>query len=163
MNGNSETVRSAQGNEQEREEELSLLQTITMEVAAASDLASALEVVVHRVCEKTRWALGQAWVPNPEGTALICGPAWLSGTDLTQFRVASEGTQFKQGVGLPGRVWESKQPAWIDDVRQDANFPRMPAARAVGLQTAVGIPILSNNEVLAVIEFFMRESRHESE
>ena len=68
MNGNSETVRSAQGNEQEREEELSLLQTITMEVAAASDLASALEVVVHRVCEKTRWALGQAWVPNPEGT-----------------------------------------------------------------------------------------------
>ncbi|HZJ38605.1 MAG TPA: GAF domain-containing protein [Chthoniobacterales bacterium] len=163
MNGNSETVRSAQGNEQEREEELSLLQTITMEVAAASDLASALEVVVHRVCEKTRWALGQAWVPNPEGTALICGPAWLSGTDLTQFRVASEGTQFKQGVGLPGRVWESKQPAWIDDVRQDANFPRMPAARAVGLQTAVGIPILSNNEVLAVIEFFMRESRQESE
>ena len=41
-----------------REEQLSLLQTITMEVAAASDLSSALEVVLRRTCEKTGWALG---------------------------------------------------------------------------------------------------------
>ena len=38
-----------------REEQLSLLQTITMEVAAASDLSSALDVVLRRVCEKTGW------------------------------------------------------------------------------------------------------------
>ena len=41
------------------EEQLSLLQTITIEVAAevaaASDLASALEVVLRDVCEKTGW------------------------------------------------------------------------------------------------------------
>jgi hypothetical protein len=34
-------------------EQLSLLQTITMEVAAANDFSSALEVVLRRVCEKT--------------------------------------------------------------------------------------------------------------
>src|SRR4029079_12303987 len=45
----------------------------------------------------------------------------------------------------------------------DPNFPRMPAAKAVGLQTAIGIPILSGGHVIAVIEFFMRESRQESE
>lgn len=163
MNRDSEINQIAQASEQEREEELSLLQTITMEVAAACDLSSALEVVLRRVCEKTRWAFGQAWVPNQEGTALDCGPAWLSGPDLAQFRVISQETHLTLGLGLPGRVWESKKPTWVEDVRADPNFPRMPAAKAVGLQTAVAIPILSADKVIAVIEFFMRESRQESE
>lgn len=163
MSTDSASVRSAPSSEQEREEELNLLQTITMEVAMATDLSSALEVVIRRVCEKTRWALGQAWLPNLQETVLECGPAWLSGPDLTQFRATSKTAQFKPGIGLPGRVWESKQPAWIEDVRHDRNFPRLPAAAATGLQTAVGIPIISGEKVIAVIEFFMRESRVESE
>src|SRR4029077_6752370 len=148
-----------------REEQLSLLLTITMEVAAASDLASALDVVLRRVCEKTGWVLGQAWVPNQDGTVLDCGPVCFCCGEggLTKFRVASEGSHFRPGVGLPGRVWELKRPAWIEDVKQDPNFPRTKAAAKVGLKAAVGIPILSGDEVLAVIEFFVRESRAEDE
>ena len=97
-------------------------------------------------------------------SALVCDSDWFCGEgDLQAFRVASEAIQFKPGVGLPGRVWESKQPAWIEDVRQDPNFPRSTAARTIGLKTAVGIPILSGDKVIAVIEFFMRESRSENE
>ena len=48
----------------EGEEQLSLLQTITIEAGAARDLASALKVVLRDVCEKTGWVLGHAWVPN---------------------------------------------------------------------------------------------------
>jgi PAS domain S-box-containing protein len=36
-------------------------------------------------------------------------------------------------------------------------------AKTIGLKTAVGIPILSEDKVIAVIEFFMRESRSKSE
>src|SRR6266566_3870793 len=79
-----------------REEQLDLLQTITMDVAAAGDLSSALEVVLRRVCEKTGWVLGQAWVPNQDGTVLDCGPAWFCAAeaDLKEFRAASEGSHF---------------------------------------------------------------------
>jgi PAS domain S-box-containing protein len=148
-----------------REEQLSLLLTITMEVAAASDLASALDVVLRRVCEKTGWVLGQAWVPNQDGTVLECGPVCFCCGEggLTKFRVASEGSHFRPGVGLPGRVWELKRPAWIEDVTQDPNFPRTKAAAKVGLKAAVGIPILSGDEVIAVIEFFVQESRAKNE
>src|SRR5437016_6046396 len=146
------------------EEQLSLLQTITIEVAGVSDLPSVLEVVLRDVCEKTGWVLGNAWVSNPKGTALDLVSAWYCGDgELKPFRAASQASQFKPGVGLPGRVWESKQPAWIEDVTNDPNFPRSAAARTASLKTGVGIPILSRGKVIAVLEFFMRESRIQNE
>src|SRR5262245_42167810 len=146
------------------EERLSLLQTISMEVSAAIDLNNALEVVLRRVCEKTGWAIGQSWLPGHDGTVLVCSPAWFSSVGgLEKFRHTSEGVNFHPGIGLPGRVWVSKQPEWIVDVTLDANFPRADAAREVGLKAALGIPILSGDEVLAVIEFFLREPQREDE
>src|SRR6266699_2173971 len=155
---------AAEQNHEQSKEQLSLLLTITMEVAAANDFSSALEVVLRRVCEKTGWVLGQAWVPSRDGTVLDCGSVWFCGNgELKHFRAVSEATHFKPGLGLHGRVWQSKEPAWIEDVRNDPNFPRTATAKTIGLKTAVGIPILSDDKVIAVIEFFMRESRSKSE
>ena len=116
-----------------------MLQTITMEVAAASDLASALEVVLREVCEKTGWVLGQAWVPNPDATVLDLVAGWYCGDgELKPFKAASEESHFKPGVGLPGRVWKSKQPAWVEDVTNDPNFPRSAAARSARFENGRG-------------------------
>ena len=146
------------------QDQVSLLQTITMEVAAAKDLSSALEVLIRRVCEKTGWEIGQAWIPRYDGTVLDCSPAWFcAAPGLEKFRQYSEAITFLPGVGLPGRVWSSKQPAWIQDATLDTNLHRVNFAGEVGLKAALGIPILSGDEVLAVIEFFMREPRREDE
>ena len=151
---------SAEQKRHESEEQLSLLQTITTELTTAEDLSSALEVVLRDVCEKTGWVLGHAWVPNPPGTALDLVSTWYCGDgELKPFRTVSEAFHFEPGVGLPGRVWESKRPAWVENVTDDPNFPRSAAARTAGLKTGVGIPILSGKKVIAVLEFFMRESR----
>jgi len=155
---------STKDDHEQSEEQLSLLQTISMEVAGASDLASALEVVLREVCEKTGWVIGHAWVPNSDATALDLVVGWYCGDgELKPFKAASEASHFKQGVGLPGRVWESKQPAWIEDVINDPNFPRSAAARSAGLKTGVAIPILSRRKVIAVLECFMREERSQNE
>ncbi len=148
----------------EREEQLDFLQTITMEVAAASEFAVALEIVLREVCEKTGWVLGHAWVRNPDLGVLDLVAAWYCGdAELKPFKAASEASHFEPGVGLPGRVWESKQPAWVEDVTSDPNFPRSAAARTAHLKTGVGIPILSRGKLIAVLEFFMRESRSQNE
>ncbi len=146
------------------EEQVTLLQTITTEVAAASDILSALEVVLRRVCERTGWAIGQAWIPAADGATIECSPAWFSDVSgLEEFRSVSEATKLLPGVGLPGRVWASGQPHWIQDVTLDTNFPRGPVAQKEGLKAAVGIPILSGEDVTAVIEFYVREPRREDE
>jgi PAS domain S-box-containing protein len=148
----------------ESEEQLRLLQTITSELATATDLSAALKIVVRHVCEKTGWELGVAWLPNKDRTALECDSVWPeSAPDLKEFQSATEQMQFKRGVGLPGRVWKSKTPAWVEDITNDPNFPRAPAAKAAGLKTGVGIPILSGDKAIAILEFFMRESRAENE
>jgi PAS domain S-box-containing protein len=146
------------------EEELSLLNTIIVEVAAAQDLTDSLAVVLCRVCEKTGWAIGQAWIPRDDGDCLECSPAWFAGVGgLEHFRGVSEKSRFCPGVGLPGRVWASGQPGWIRDVTLDANFPRAQAARDVGLKGALGIPIVAGGKVVAVVEFFLQEPRDEDE
>ena len=158
-----EVLRSALERRQAHEQ-LSLLQSITMEAAATDTLASALAVVMRRACEKTGWVIGQAWIPRHDGTVLACSPAWFAmATGLEQFRKYSEATTFLPGVGLPGRVWASQQPAWIQDVTVAPNFPRGQVTGALGLKAALGIPIRSGEGVLAVMEFFMRESRREDE
>jgi PAS domain S-box-containing protein len=146
------------------EDQLRLLQAITMEVAVAPDLSTALEVVLRLVCETTGWVLGQAWVPSEDETVLECNPAWFGADEgLKAFRVGSENTRLMKGIGLPGRVWSSKQPVWIRDVTVDSNFPRAVLAREYGLKAALAIPILSDEKVIAVIEFFLTEPHDEDE
>jgi PAS domain S-box-containing protein len=63
------------------------------------------------------------------------------------------------GEGLPGRVWASGKPAWIVDVRADANFPRAPSAARAGLRTAFCFPIRGATGMLGAIEFLAGERR----
>ncbi len=146
------------------EAELQLLQTVTRAAAEAGDVPAALAVTLEKLCETAGWALAQAWVPRADGAAIECSPAWYSrGGNRAGFRTASLGFAFAPGEGLPGRVWVSKQPAWVPDVTKDGNFPRAPFAREAGLEAALGVPVTAGEEVLAVLEFFLDGPRETDE
>jgi hypothetical protein len=66
---------------------------------------------------------------------------------------------FPSGIGLPGRVWESRKPSWIHDILLDTNFPRLSVASSSGLHGAFAFPILLAEEVTGVMEFFSRDVR----
>jgi diguanylate cyclase (GGDEF)-like protein/PAS domain S-box-containing protein len=120
-------------------------------------------VVLRKVCESTGWLLGQAWMPGEPG-CLECVPAWHGeAKDLKRFRQKSLDMTFAPGAGLPGRVWASKKPVWVRDVTRDDNFLRADVAMEAGLKAGLGIPVIAGNEVIAVLEFFVREPRQEDE
>ncbi len=148
---------------QRAENEVRLLQTMTVAVSEAPDLLAALEVVLRKVCESTGWLVGQAWMLGETGR-LECVPAWHSDTrGLESFRKASLEMTFAPGSGLPGQVWAAKKPVWMPDVTQEGNFPRAMAARPAGLKAGLGIPVMAGSEVIAVLEFFVRAPRQEDE
>ncbi len=142
-------------------EELGLLQSLTQVISEAPDFHSALCVALRLVCKVTNWDYGEAWLPRADNTALECSPAWYGKTAaLEQFRQASEKLTFPPNTGLPGRVWTSRRPEWIEDVsaQPDPSFVR-PQAQAAGLKAGYGVPILIGDNVLAVLSFFITEAR----
>ncbi|HEY9749271.1 MAG TPA: adenylate/guanylate cyclase domain-containing protein [Allocoleopsis sp.] len=141
-----------------------LLQDVTQAISEAEDFATALKVALTKVCEATDWDYGEAWIFSSERGALELSPAWFSNsTTMRDFRRLSEAFTFPLGAGLPGRVWLSKQPEWIQDVSQEAyqHFLRVHIALEVGLKAGFGVPISAEGEVLAILVFFMFEAREE--
>lgn len=144
------------------EEETRLLQTIARGINEASDFSHVLDFILREVCDTTGWVMGEAWLPNKEGTELQCHPVWhhrIHG--LEEFRRSSEGLSFHCGEGLPGRVWETKQSLWIEDIGTDKFFIRSNNAIDAGLKAAVGIPVLSKGDVVLILDFYLTETRSE--
>jgi len=116
------------------------------------------------MCEALDWEHGALWSVDAGADLLRCVHSWhLPAVSLPEFDHASRQTAFARGVGLPGRVWASGEPAWIPDVVADTNFPRAAIARKEGLHGAFALPILTNGRVVGVMEFFSREIREPDE
>lgn len=146
------------------EEEAHLLQTIIMSITEAKDFQSALGIVLRKVCETTGWTYGEAWIPSPHGNYLEFGMAWYGIRNCAkEFRKKSKTFVFPPGIGLPGRVWVSKKPEWRKDATVNGDFPRALIAKETGFKSAMGIPVIANDKVIAVLGFFVREKRNEDE
>lgn len=146
------------------EEAARLLQTVMQAIVASENFRSALDAALSTVCATTGWIYGEAWIPALDGTRLECASAWHNGAPgLDEFRQARQNFTFNPGVGLPGRVWLSKQPVWVRDITLNSKFSRAPLALQAGLKAATAIPVLAGADVVVVIEFFVREPRGEDE
>ncbi|MEG3894255.1 MULTISPECIES: adenylate/guanylate cyclase domain-containing protein [unclassified Microcoleus] len=141
---------------QRAEESIRFLLETTRAIGEAVDFHSALEVILHQVGETIGWDVGEAWIPDAEGTVLQSARGWYaSNARMDAFRRQSEQLTFAMNIGLPGRVWASKQPEWVEDIaRGYPHFLRSQIALELGFKAGFGIPILVGDEVLAVLVFF---------
>jgi PAS domain S-box-containing protein len=133
---------------------------ITQLLAEAATLEEATPKLLQALCEGLAWDLGVLWRTDRQAGVLRCVAFWRSAAvEAPHFEAASRALAFQPGLGLPGRVWQSREPAYLADPAGEGNFPRAPMAVAEGLQAACAFPILLGGEVLGVIEFFSREMR----
>lgn len=141
---------------QRAEESIRFLLETTRAIGEAVDFHSALEVILHQVGQTIRWDVGEAWIPDAEGTVLQSAPGWYaSNARMDSFRSQSEQLTFAMNIGLPGRVWASKQPEWVEDISQGyPHFLQSQIALELGFKAGFGVPILVGDEVLAVLVFF---------
>ena len=134
---------------------------ITRVLAEAATLATATPRILQAICESLGWEHGAFWRVDRQDNVLRCDEIWHEpGVRFREFEAISRALPMPKGMGLPGRVWASGEPAWLEDVPKDGNFPRSVIAAREGLHAATGLPVLLRGEILGVMEFFSRETRH---
>ena len=144
----------------------SLLQTLIQEVDKAQGIEPALDVLLRIICHRYYWPYGEVWQINPETdrlekqatfseantTVTVSGKAAYLG----RFAQISNSISFSIGNGMPGRIWASQQWEWqtnVSNVSADI-FVRHQVARAFGIKTAFGIPLIDNGRTVAVLMLF---------
>ncbi|WP_437753625.1 STAS domain-containing protein [Sorangium sp. So ce1389] len=134
-----------------------LLRVVTVDVHEAASVEEALHRTIAHICNHLSWPVGHAYVPAADDPSLLLPTAlWYINDEVkfATFRAVTESMQFTSGVGLPGRVLASKQPAWVRNVTEDANFPRARLAKNLGVKAGFAFPVVVGADVVAVLEFF---------
>lgn len=133
---------------------------VSTALAGRQPLVSACRRIIGMTCETLGWDFAAVWVPN-DWQRLVCSDVWAnSRVSGCEFDNLSRTTTFAPGQGLPGRVWDTQRPLWLNDLGSDA-FPRFKLARAVGLTCGFAVPLQREGQVFAVLEFFSTAARPE--
>jgi PAS domain S-box-containing protein len=132
---------------------------VTRILAEAPTLEAAVPPILQALCEGFDWDVGAFWRVDPDDGVLRCVDVWRRSSVGIEFEATTRERTFASGLGLPGRVWATGEPAWILDVVKDDNCPRAPVAAREGLHAGFGFPIRLGPEVHGVLELFSHELR----
>ncbi|PYP86760.1 MAG: hypothetical protein DMG65_18310 [Candidatus Angelobacter sp. Gp1-AA117] len=132
--------------------------TVTRLLAESDSLAEIAGPVLEAICDNSEYDMGALWMPD--GEKLRCVHLWCRATrQFPELERASASVQFARGEGLPGHIWATNKPVWIEDVAHADNFPRLLLAVQDGVRSAFGFPISTKTGPCGVIEFFSYRSR----
>lgn len=133
----------------------SVRQAVTNALAEAPTIEEAITAVLHAVCDGLHWDIGFFWIRDRPHNHLQCQQSWhRTGLPLVEFESYSRERTFGFNQGLPGRAWAAGGPTWVNEVTQEADFPRARWAAREGLHSAFAVPIVVSHQCLGVFEFF---------
>ena len=147
-----------------RQEEaaLKLLQSVTVSISGARDLTNALERALESLCTATGWGYGEVWMIDERGDHIERMVHYSApGVDVQPLIGAGATTRFTKGDGLPGRAWANRSVDWLPDLAKVSRdkSPRLHMAAECGFRSAVAVPVLADDQVVAVLVFFIERPR----
>ncbi|HYL91314.1 MAG TPA: EAL domain-containing protein [Burkholderiales bacterium] len=144
--------------ESKRAEQRLRLEHAVNRVLAEADSASAvLQGVLRAICEAESWECGRYFMIDPSGAKVRLEEAWSDGTpEADRFIAASRALEFVPGAGLVGTVWQSGEPLWVADAKEDSRA-RLPAP--VRSRAAFICPVQSEGRTVGVLALTSRAVR----
>lgn len=137
---------------------LELQYAIAWILAESATLYEATAKILKIICNQLQWDCGAIWAVDKKLDILRCTRIWQNPEIKNDiFQKESLSLIIKPNEGLLGQVWMNRQVIWKSEVLKEKIFSRKESMREIGLKSAVLFPIIYENEVLGVIEFFSKK------
>jgi PAS domain S-box-containing protein len=154
------TIRFRQCLEQEKNQRRQSDQCLAMQyflgegLARADSIPTGINFALQLISQHFGWSFAAYWEADAAFERLHCAETWTEReAGLEHFEALVRSTVYTPEKGLPGKVWVSVEPATVEDVRLDADFPHTATANQVALQGAIAFPLVVANRCIGVLEF----------
>ncbi|MFT5098823.1 MAG: PAS domain-containing protein [Flavobacterium sp.] len=121
-----------------------------------------LQAFVDAKCQREGWFYAHVYIPVEEDPSQLKATCIFSSSHPEKTAQLCETLRvmsFSLGDRLPGRVYQSHESEWVDQVHVDKNNPRAEMYKAFGIVSAFALPIMVSSKVVAVCESFSITAR----
>lgn len=141
------------------QEYLELQRMVAVSANEAGSVEEALKIAVDLFCIYARAPLGHAFlVAQPSKDRLLPSSVWYVGDwgRYHDLQAVSDKLELRVDQGLPGHAWKQRKVFYSDEIQSDRSYPRQAVFAKLGLTGGLAFPIVVQDEVVAVLEFFNR-------
>ncbi|MBD2088844.1 PAS domain S-box protein [Microcoleus sp. FACHB-1515] len=128
----------------------------TRVLAESATIDHAMPSLLSAICTSLQWEMGELWTIDFAAKSLSLRATWHATPQTRPLEAASRHISFTIGNGLPGKVWQTGEAFWIEDIATHGEFQRRSLAVDLDLHSACGFPIRSGDQVVGVLSFFSR-------
>jgi DNA-binding NarL/FixJ family response regulator len=125
-----------------------------------SPLLEGLLAALEDLSRRFGWPVGHVWVLDPD--AQVMKPARIWTVDDHELRhpfvTATERREFAPQQGIIGQVHATREPLWSASITDNQGFLRAEAANEAGLRSGLFIPLIADDQLVGVMEFFSADS-----
>ena len=143
----------------QKERRLAVHNTVTSVLVEAESLSHANSRILETICKALHWEVGLLWDIDPHNHTLQCTEIWHAPSPILESLAAKARTlSLPFGKGLPGQVWQRREPMGILDVGDKTDHPLKETVAMYGLHGSFAFPIRLGTQIVCVMEFFSREA-----
>lgn len=147
---------------QANKEMISLLHTfitLMQEIGHSTSVDGVLISTLRKAIKMTGVAGGEVFLFDEELQEMV--PLLSEGLDK-EFFLAAKAFHFKKGIGLPGMVYESGEPVYIEDLAECPCPYRKDIAREKGYVSALYVPLKAREKIYGCLGVISKELRNYS-
>lgn len=140
-----------------QQSKLDFLRSLVIQSSGVDSEEELLTTVLQIICKYINWPVGHAYVWDEDNIVLSSTGCWYfddSFEDQEEFVEATESRVFFAGEGLPGRVYISESPEWVEDITDDDNYPQKYLLPYSKVKSTFAFPIFLEDRVYFILEFF---------